>query len=190
MKPLLFFFFLLLVYDLSAQQADYISVRKNGRAVKHFISGSRIVLQTTAGNYVEGPVHAIQHDSVYITIYDVRMLPTVWGTRIRDTVSVYVLPLHYKQIERIYLNPRRGFLKRSAGPLMMLGGGGYLVLNVLNGAVFGLPVTDAKNLRTIGTSAGVFGAGFLLNKMFQSDGFTTRKHEIRYVALGAGRPVL
>lgn len=164
------------------QSGDYLSVRKpNGRVVKNFMPGSPIVLQTREGRYWEGPITAIQHDSLFLTIYDVRLLPTPWNSYIRDTVAVFPLALHVTDIVRIYLSPHRSFWQRSAPTLLMIAGAGYTVLNLANGATYGLPLTDKKNVKRLGISTGLFATGFLLHRIFRSDGFTTERHHIEYV---------
>lgn len=184
MKPLLFIFLLLLVQTVQAQSLDYISVRKpNGRVVKNFYAGSHLLLQLTDGSYLEGPVQAVRNDSVFITLYDIRYLRTTFGSIIRDTVSTSIASFSYKEVSRIYLDERKGFFRRMAGPLLIIGGAGYLTLNVLNGAFYDLPITDAKNLRRLGTAVGAVGLGILFQKLFASDGFTKKKHQITYVDL-------
>ena len=184
MKPLLLFCFLLAAISISAQSLDYISVRKqNGQVVKNFYTGSDILLQLTNGSYLKGPVQSIRNDSVYVTLYDIRWYPTPWGSYAKDTISITIAGIKKDEISRIHLSRRRGFLQRIAGPLLMIGGAGYLVLNVLNGALFDLPITDSQNLRRIGTAAGAFGTDFLLNKLFAADGFSKKKHRIVYVDL-------
>ncbi|HEY1021159.1 MAG TPA: hypothetical protein VGE06_02545 [Flavisolibacter sp.] len=184
MKLLLLFCLLLFLQELPAQSLDYISVRKsNGRVLKNFYAGSAIILQQTNGTYLQGPVLAVRNDSIYVTVYDIRYYPTQFGTYVRDTISTTHVGIRHQEIQRIFLNPRRGFFKRMAGPLLMIGGGGYLVLNVLNGLAYEGSVTDSENLRKLGTAAGAFGLGFLLTKLFASDGFSTQKHRIVYVDL-------
>src|SRR5829696_4560303 len=160
MKLLLLFVFLFFMNFVFAQSLDYISVRKkNGSVVKNFYSGSSVLLQLTGGNYLMGPIKTIKNDSVFVVLYDIRWLPTIYGTRIRDTVSTTLIGINYKDIQRIHLAKKQGFVQRSAGPLLMIAGGGYLVLNVLNGAFFNLPVTDSQNLKTLGIAAGTFAIG-------------------------------
>jgi hypothetical protein len=184
MKLLLSFFLLLLFYTSGAQSADYISVRNNkGRTVKNFFKGTDIVLQTIEGDYLQGPINAIRNDSLVITVYDIRTYPTIWGSRIKDTVAVYHVSKHYHEIARIYLNPHQSFFRRNTGTLLMIGGAGYLALNVFNGSIFSLPVTDKKNVKKIGFAAGAFVTGYLFNKLFRWDGFTKKKHKIVYVDL-------
>jgi hypothetical protein len=184
MKPLLLFFLLFSFHVIYAQSLDYISVRKqNGSVVKNFYAGSTIILQQTNGTYLQGPVQAVRNDSIYVTVYDIRYYPTNFGTYVRDTISTSHVGIRHQEIQRILLNPRRGFFKRLAGPLLMIGGGGYMVLNVINGLAYNESITDSKNLHKLGTAAGAFGLGFLLKKLFATDGFSKPGHSIVYVDL-------
>lgn len=184
MKPLLFTCLLLFTQTSFSQSLDYISVRKkNGRVIKNFYSGSEIVVQTTHGSYLQGPISTIRNDSVFITLYDIRYFPTTLGTYFKDTVAITTAGLKKNEIERVLIVKRRSFLQRTAAPLLMIGGAGYLTLNVLNGALFNLPLTDSRNLRTLGVAAGAFGFGYLLQKLFSNDGFSKKSHQIVYVDL-------
>lgn len=182
MKPLLLLCALAFFRIAFTQSLDYISVQKqNGRVIKNFYTGSNILLQTTDGSYLEGLVKTIRNDSVFVTLYNIRYMPTVWGGYVRDTIATTVAGIRYGEIKSIHLRQKQGFWKRRSGPLLMLGGGGYLALNVLNGALFDLPVTDRKNLRRVGIAVGAFGLGCLLKKLFQADGFSKKSHRIVYI---------
>lgn len=183
MKPLLLLLCLFLVLPPTfGQNPDFIAVRKkNGRTIKNFFAGSDILLQTTDGRYFQGPIKTIRNDSVFILLYDIRSYPTNFGTMIKDTITVQTIGLHHQDIKRIHISKRRSFLQRTAGPLLMLGGAGYFAINVLNGALFDLPITDKKNLRTLGIAGGSFGVGYFLSKLFSTDGFSKSKHRIVYV---------
>jgi hypothetical protein len=184
MKPLLLFLFLCLLQPAFAQSLDYISVRKqNGRVLKNFYTGSEIVLQQTDGSYLNGPIQTIRNDSLFLLLYDIRYYPTAWGTYMKDTVATTLVGMHAREIRRILLTRRKSFLQRTASPLLMAGGAGYLAVNVLNGALFDLPLTDGKNLRRIGIAGGAFGLGFLFKKLFSSDGFSKKTYRIVYVDL-------
>lgn len=189
MKPLLLFCALVLFQNSFAQSLDYISVRKkNGRVLKNFYAGSNILLQATDGSYLEGPVNSVRNDSVFVTLYDIRRFPTIWGTYTVDTIATTVAGIRSEEIKRIYLNRRKGFFQRQIPPLLMIGGAGYLTLNLLNGALYHQPVTDKKNIRRLETAAGAFALGFLLNKLFSSDGFSKKGNKIIYVDLKPAKP--
>lgn len=184
MKPLLLVCLVFFVQTTFGQSLDYLSVRKqNGRVLKNFYTGSVIFMQLADGSYLQGPVQAVRNDSVFIMLYDIRYYPTTFGTYVRDTITTSVIGARFREIKRIHLQQRRGFLKRASGSLLMIGGGGYLALNVLNGAFYELPLTDSRNLRRIGTAAGAFGLGFLFRKLFATDGFSKRKHNLVYIDL-------
>jgi hypothetical protein len=184
MKPLLLFLFFLLPERASAQSLDYISVRKsNGRVIKNFYSGSTILLQLSTGRYVEGPLALVRNDSVYVTVYDIRFYRTNWGSVMQDTLSANNVGLPYREISRVFLNRKRSFFERSAGPLLKIGGAGYFALNLVNGNLFDPSLTDSKNLQKIGFSAGAFGLGILLSKLFATDGFSKAGENIVYVNL-------
>ena len=184
MKPLLlvclFFFF----QYCSAQSLDYISVRrKNGTVLKNFYSGSEIVLQTTYGSYLSGPVKAIRNDSVFISVYDIRYLPTVYGTYVKDTISTTIVAVKKDEIARVLIQKRRNFLHRTVAPLAVIGGAGYFTLNLLNGTFFDNSVSADKKWKVLGISLATFGVGYLVQKLFSSDGFSKKNHRIVYVDL-------
>ena len=185
MKPLLLLLFsFLFLRDISAQSLDYIAIRKkNGRTIKNFYAGSRILFQTNDGSYFEGPIGAIRNDSLFVILYDIRAFPTTFGTYIRDTVSAQTARIHYKEIKKVQLSDKTTFFQRTIGPAMMIGGAAYIVLNVVNGAILNESVSDPDNVRKLGIAAGVFAIGFFLNKLFSSDGFSKSKHRIVYVDL-------
>lgn len=184
MKPLFLFFSLFFLQACFSQNLDYITIRKNnGRVVKNFYAGSDITLQTTDELYLQGPVKAVQNDTVYLILYDIRYLPTTYGGFVRDTLTTTVMGIHYKDIKRIQLNDRQSFYQRSGPALLILAGGGYLALNVLNGAFYNQSVSGSDRLRRIGIGGALFGLGYLLQRLFHSDGFSKPSQQIVYVNL-------
>jgi hypothetical protein len=117
---------------------------------------------------------------VYVTLYDIRYYPTPWGTYVKDTISTTNIGVPYKDIARIHLYKRQDFIKRKSGPILIIGGLGYIVLNVING---GLSGEDSGNTKRLGIAAGAAGLGFLLKKLFLTDGFSKKKQQIVYVDL-------
>ena len=184
MKPLLLLLFLFLIHSLSAQSLDYISVRKkSGRVVKNFYAGSSIVLETTDNTYLQGPIKIIRNDTVVITQYDVRLYRTPYGSVMRDTITSSNIGIYYKDIKRILLNQKTSFLQRTFSPLLMLGGSGYFAITALNGAFYSSSTTGNERIKKLGISAGLFGLGYFLQKLFTSDGFSQKRHQIMYVDL-------
>jgi len=183
-KSLLIFLLSLIYLSSSAQVSDIISVRKkNGRTIKSFLEGSRISFQTKDGEYFEGPIAKIHHDTVYIRMYTIQKGFSPFGTYIFDTLNTYLVNTNYKDIRRISVYPHHGSIRQKLGFLMMIAGAGYVVLNLVNGSLFNLAITDKKNAKTLGISAGLFAAGFINNKFFAANSYTKKKDQIVYVSL-------
>lgn len=63
-----------------SQVSDFITVKKrNNRTLKTYFPGSIIAFQTVYGNYLNGIIQAIRHDSVFVKEYDIRAVPNEWG---------------------------------------------------------------------------------------------------------------
>jgi hypothetical protein len=184
MNRLLLLPLLIISLYAQAQSPDFISVRKsNGRTVRSFMPGLSITLETKSGNWLQGPIEAIRNDSIIVRQYMVRRY-LQWGVLQLDTIGTTLLPIHYLAIDRIYLNKRRSFWQRRTGPLLITGGGGYLLLNLLNGAILKDPIGSSGNIRKLGISAGALGAGLLFQKYLAGSDYSTSRHRIVYVKMG------
>lgn len=167
-----------------AQMSDFISVKKpNGRTVKTFMPGNPIQLTTIEGRGFEGWITQIRNDSVFIKVYDIRTLPTQFGTTMVDTVGSFQFGLPYQNIFRIEVKDRNSFNFITNGTIFMIGGLGYAALNVINGAYLKEPLTDSQNLTSLGIALGVAGAGYLLNRIDHHKKNTGKKYKIVYVRM-------
>lgn len=174
--------FCLLYNQVIAQVPDFISVRKaNGRTVKSYTAGMPIVFETKAGTGVQGWIAAIRNDSVFVQEYVVQRVINNWGLFQLDTLGSITQPVHYKSIARIKVFNKRRFIRSKIDKLLILGGTGYFVLNLANGAYLSQPVTDKDNLRSLGISLGAIGTGLLIQKAFPVNNYTTRRHRILYI---------
>ncbi|HEY2721481.1 MAG TPA: hypothetical protein VGI82_07140 [Chitinophagaceae bacterium] len=183
LKLLLTFFLIIAGFSSFAQVSDIISVKKkNGRTVKSFYEGVRILYQTKYGDYIEGPIEKIYHDTVFIRMYMVQKGLSQFGSYVFDTLNSYLVKTNYKDIKRVSVY-RRGSNREKLGDLMMIGGAGYAALNLINGSLFSLPITDKKNLRTLGISLSAVAIGFLNNKLFASNPYSRRKDQVIYISL-------
>ena len=150
-----------------SQASDFIVVKKhNGRTAKSFFPGLPIALQTESYTWVNGWITAIRHDSIFVKQFDVRQVPTVWGTLVADTAGSYIIGVHYKEIKRIEFDEKGGgFGFITNGTIFMIGGVGYAVLNVVNGQYLHESITDSKNMTSLGIALGVAAGGFVLNRI-------------------------
>lgn len=176
---------LLLVQQIAySQLSDIISVRtKKGQHVKSFTAGSRMLLKTINGIYLEGPVKTIANDSVFLTIYDIHAYSTAQGGRMIDTVSSYVLGMHYREIKSIQIYKRYRPLRGKIGKILKIGGAGYIALSLINGFYTNGDLGKNGNMRHLLIPVGAIGTGMLIDGLFPVANFSGKKHEIVYVKL-------
>jgi hypothetical protein len=167
-----------------SQLGDIITIRKpNGRTVQTFTKGSPIEFIDPSGRKVAGRIQDIQRDSVFLIQMDVRTLYSQTGAVIIDTVGGWTSAYHYREMVRIKVFHRGGFVRNVLPTALMIGGAGYAVLNIINGAYLDEPITDPENMQTLGIALGVFGVGFAMKKLLPPNNYTKPKHEIIYIAM-------
>lgn len=167
MKPFLLFLlshlFCVLVFS---QAGDFIVVKKHDRTVKSYFTGLPITFETTYGSWVSGYITDIRNDSVFIKQYDVKTVPTMWGVTVQDTAGSFIVGVHYAEIKQVEFDEKgHAFGYVTNGAIFMIGGLGYAILNVINGAYQHGSITDSKNMQSLGIALGVAGAGFILNRI-------------------------
>ena len=165
-----------------SQISDFIVVKKkNGRTIGTFMAGKAILFKTNTGIYINGGIDVIRNDSVFVIIYNTRTLPTKLGFGILDTVSKSVIGINYHDISRIKIHDRPDRGQALAGPLLVLGGSGYILLNVFNSVGHNEPLTEKRNVRNISYAAGAIVLGYLVSKHFFVDNFSSKWHKFVYV---------
>ena len=179
----LFFLMIFIATSTStfSQASDFIRVKKrNNRILKTYFPGSMIVCQTVYGNYVSGLVTAVRDDSVFVKEYDIRANPNMWGVSSVDTMASYIAGIPYPDIKMIDLQKKQswGFVKN--GSLLMIGGIGYAVLNVINGKYLNESITGPENRKSLGIALGVAGVGYLMNRVNK---LTKKRYIIEYVRM-------
>jgi hypothetical protein len=178
LKLLLFTILLSASSQIFSQASDFISVKKrNNRTIKTFFPGVSISFVTTYKRPVNGLITDIRHDSVFVKEWDVRTVPTIFGVTVLDTAGFYITGFHYKEIATIDVSDRTKFQQVTVGRILIIGGIGYTVLNVVNGAYLHEPITDSKNLKSLGIAAGAVGTGLLVNYLNRH----RRKYVIEYI---------
>jgi hypothetical protein len=182
---LLFFTPLILLGQTSFNQpSDFIVVKKkNNRTVKSFFPGSLITLETITGNGFSGPITEIRNDSVFIRRYDVRAVPNYWGTRSIDTLGSFVVSVHYKEIAEIVVEKRESFGFIKNGTIFIIGGAGYIFLNLVNGKYKKEPISSSENAKKLGIAAAVMATGVLLNVLHRRNNKFSRKYVIQYIRM-------
>jgi hypothetical protein len=144
----------------NAQFADYIVLKKNGKAVQRFYSGSNIEFQTNTGAYLNANITKMKNDTIYLREFILQKMITKFGFYVIDTLGSFNYKFHYNQIAALGKKPVRGFnLNRSAGTLFS----GGLLLTVASLVVF---AADKQKFSPalLGASAGLGALGYIMGK--------------------------
>lgn len=126
----------------------------------------------------------IKRDSLFLLQYDIRMMPTMFGTLTPDTFAIYKIQYSLKNVYSFPATPRKFGLVTN-GTLFMVGGAGYLLLNIVNtihekDAPFG-----KDNLPNIIGGVAAFGVGLLLNKTKPTEFRLGKKYQLKYLPVEA-----
>ncbi len=167
-----------------AQMGDFISLkRSNNRHLASYFKGSRIELQHVNGQLINGPIEDVRNDSIFVRQWQIVSYITQLGTSKVDTLGSLIFGLHYQEIFRIVHNKKQswGFVRN--GSLFMIGGVGYAVLNVINGAYRKESIGDSENVRSLAIAGAVAGGGFLLNRLHRHREKNGKNYKIVYVKM-------
>ncbi len=169
-------------FQLIAQSSDIITVsRKNGKYLKSFFTGSAISFQTKNNNYVDGVIQSIKHDSLFIKTSVMGRYMTKFGFTVIDTSYSFTSGFSFKDIAHIKLDAKKSFLRKNLGGLLIAGGLGYAVLNVINRTINNEPIGSKGNIKSLGTAGAAIALGVFVHKIFPVVKYTRKTDKITYV---------
>ena len=135
-----------ITYQTSAQASDYIIIKNSKRRIiKSFWPGQRITFETVNRNYFSGPITKIQNDSIFVKTFDIRVYMTNLGVTRSDTFRTYLNGFYYNDILSVKVLENHRVIRSLSDKLLLYGGIGYFLLNLINSAYLKQPVADSKN---------------------------------------------
>lgn len=190
MKQLQGIILLLLFFSLaSAQESDYILIKKhNNRTLKTYFPGNFISAETYDGFRINGTIKAINNDSITFQQQETRLVAAEFGSRI-DTVR-FTLSISYRSIKKfnfVGYQPdakKKGFSQITIPKLLIIGGFGFLTLELVNTAYRKESLTEGNKLGTLAIAAGVAGTGFLWKFIASKRNRVGGKYKVVYVKAG------
>ena len=186
MKSILLFLLMLPAYMAFCQKSDFIVLKKaNNRTVKSYFPGSFISASTYSGFKLNGFIKEIRNDSVFIEQQEVYQVGTPYGVPRLDTV-VHTIQLHYTEINQFYFskggsNRRKGFTQVTLPRLMIIGGVGFIVLELVNTAYRGESISDHNKIPSLAIAAGIAAAGLLWQQVQKQKTKAGGKFTVLYV---------
>jgi hypothetical protein len=170
MKSILLIFFIFF-YDIAiCQQSDFIVLKKrNNRTVKSYFPGSFIAAVTYTGYRLNGIIKEIRNDSIFVEQQEVFQVATQIGVPRLDTV-VHTLRMHYTEISQFFFSPgsssrKKRFAEVSIPKIMVIGGAGFIVLELVNTAYRKESINEGNKIGTLAIAAGIAGAGVLWQQL-------------------------
>jgi hypothetical protein len=189
---------LLLVFScqlLNAQEG-YITLKKKGKAVRHFWKDAPFTFQLRDKQWVSGVITGITTDSFYFRQEIIRY--SLIGT---DTLrisgfsfspgDIYALPTRKQSV--VYVNDqvkitsgREKFIWIRNGFVFKAGGAGYLFLNLINHLIDNDSPFTKNNLPDLGIGAAVYLLGAILHRTYKPYIYIGKKYQLEMVVLQPG----
>ena len=125
-RLLLLSLFLFNTFSALSQSSDFLLLKKKDKTLHSYYPGSNIEFTTVNNIYRNGVISSLHNDSIFISEYLVRQLPTTLGTVIYDTAGSFRFAYPYRDIAVVGPKSKKGFDFKSSG--YSLFGGGILLL--------------------------------------------------------------
>lgn len=187
MKPILLSICLLLFGGTAfSQQADFIVLKKkNNRTLKTYYAGSFISAVTYGGFQINGWIKDIRNDSIIIRQEELRQFQQEFGM-VLDTL-VYTIVIDYREIKqwnytRGYTwGGRKGFVQVAVPKILMIGGTGFIVLELVNTAYRKESLNEGNKLSSLAIAGGVALAGLGTEALQNRNKKVGKKYQVVYV---------
>ena len=162
------------VITSSFAQSDFIQLKKNNKVLQTWFKGDYLYAQLKNGQWIDAEIYKIQDDSLYLRPFTVR-------TYFVDTTFYGLMTIH---INYLMAFPRedKGFSYVKNGTIFIIGGGGYLLLNVINTLSNNEPVFGSDNLPNVAIATAVLALGVALRLTHKSTYIVGKKYHIEYIS--------
>lgn len=181
---------LLFVAGLRGQTSDYLAIRtKKDRPMKTYYAGGFISAETYDGFRINGYITAIRNDSIIILQEETRLMGTEFGSRV-DTLK-YMVGVLYNQIRKFnfgkgYVGGRKkGFSEITIPRLMVVGGVGFMGLELVNTAYRQEKLFTQDKMTSLGIAAAVAGTGILWSHIKKKREKVGGKYKAVYIKAGS-----
>lgn len=187
MKHYLLFILLLSITQVTlSQQSDFIVLKKrNNRTLKTYYPGAFISAVTYGGFNINGFIKDIRNDSVIILQQERKLMATDFGAAL-DTL-MYTIAFDYHEIKSFHFTSqytwgrKRGFAEVALPRLLMIGGTGYVALELINTAYRKESISANNKLLSLGIAAGVAATGYAISYFQNRADKAGGKYKVVYV---------
>ena len=177
---------------LQAQQSDFIVLKKkNNRTLKSYFPGTFISASTYSGFTLNGLIQKIANDTIWVEQQTVRQVATRFGVPALDT-TFYIIAVHYRELYKFnydkHTGPggqvrQTGWSQVGIPKIMMIGGIGYLILELVNTGYRKESLSDGNKLTGIAIAAGIATAGFVWKQLVKRGDRAGGKYRVVYIQM-------
>ena|SRR5688572_19675261 len=178
MNKTVYFILLFLCNYVSAQQSDFLLLKKKDKTIARYFANSEIEFTTVGGAYMTARIQRLSNDTLFLKEYIVRTALTQLGVYVLDTVRTYNHAYHYKEIYSIGKS-KKGFNMSGAAATLM---GGGLLLTVANGIVY-LVDREKFSPPLMIASVSLGALGYLMAKTSGKGMVIGKKYQLVYMGL-------
>lgn len=178
-------YILVIIFLLNAaiafsQAGDFVVIKNKNQTVRTFFRGSVAQFQTNTGEWFNGKIVNIQNDSLFFREIIVRQMPTPWGVYRLDTMTTFTRKILFTDIVAI---PRKteSFRYIKNGSLLMIGGGGFIGLNLINSIQQRYAPLGKDNLPNLLVAASAFALGKTMQKLRKPYIIMGKKYKVVYI---------
>lgn len=162
-------------------QQGYWQLIKNDKFLRNYMSGSVFKGWITGSEYIEAVVLQIRNDSAQLRPFYVRQLSGFVGDLYLDTSYTNTRWIARTDVEAVpRLKPRSGL---SIPGILMLGGLGYSVVNVVNSLSRNAAVFGKENIVRLGIAVGAMAVGYVWMRSRDSDYQMGKRYTLRFVPM-------
>lgn len=158
---------------VAAQPATALLLKRKTKTIQRFYPNRPISFTTTDGMPVHGVLDSLVRDSLYLTYYQVVMVPNRFGGQSADTAGRYQLAFSLANVGSF---PRQR--SRLLPGVLVLGGLGYTAVNVVNTLREGDPLFGKDNLGNLLGGLGAAGAGLLVGALREHSYRIGKKYQL------------
>ncbi len=182
MRLLFICLFFSLTNTSGAQSSDMLVLKKKGKTVDRFFAGNEISF-STGPVYYDGVISSIDRDTIFLTQYDIRQIPTTLGVYYIDTVATYHSAICYRDIVALNKKHDKSFNWSGSGAALF-GGGTLLTAFGLGSWLFAKPDTRYyASPYLVGASALLGTAGYFLMRAGSGGIVIGKKYSLEYIAV-------
>lgn len=176
---LLLFILLPILANAQSDAGNILILKKGNKNVSKYFKGSPIAFYTREGMPVSGTIDRITTDSIFMYQYYIRRIQRMDGGVVFDTSGRYSLNFSLDNIGSFPIIKQKGRNIFTDGTLLMLGGSGYLFLNIFNTTRQGEPPFGKENLPTVLTASGAIIGGFILKQAWPKRHRVGKKYNLK-----------